>query len=75
MSSALTLARPYARAAFALARDNGCLPLWTDSLGFAAQLALEPRVQSLLGHPALTVDDAVAFRMPAVAEAQASSHP
>ena len=64
MSSALTLARPYARAAFALARANGNLPQWSANLGFAARVALDARVQSLLGHPALTVDDAVALLMP-----------
>ena len=64
MSSALTLARPYARAAFALARGNGRLPQWSDNLGFAAQLALDSRVKSLLGHPALTTDDAVALLLP-----------
>ena len=66
MSSALTLARPYARAAFALASAHSCLPQWSDSLGFSAQVALDPRVQSLLGHPALTVDDAVALLSPPV---------
>ena len=64
MSSALTLARPYARAAFALAREHSRLPQWSAGLGFAAQVALDSRVQSLLGHPALTVDDAVALLSP-----------
>ncbi len=64
MSSALTLARPYARAAFALARAHSRLPQWSDNLGFAAQVALDPRVQSLLGHPALTAQDAVALLSP-----------
>ena len=64
MSSALTLARPYARAAFALARAQGRLPQWSANLGFAAQVAMDARVQSLLGHPALGVDDAVALLMP-----------
>jgi F-type H+-transporting ATPase subunit delta len=64
MSSALTLARPYARAAFSLARALSRLPPWSASLGFAAQVALDSRVQSLLGHPALTADDAVALLSP-----------
>ena len=29
MSQALTLARPYARAAFSIARDAGALPAWS----------------------------------------------
>jgi len=64
MSSALTLARPYARAAFALARASGNLPQWSDNLGFAAQVALDSRVASLLVNPALTVDDAVTLLSP-----------
>ena len=64
MSSSLTLARPYARAAFALARSHGALPMWSIRLGFAAQIALDARVQSLLGHPGLSVDEAVALVSP-----------
>ena len=61
MSQALTLARPYARAAFALARDTGKLAGWSDALGFAARVAADPRVAALLGHPRLGRDDAVAL--------------
>ncbi|HEY2346208.1 MAG TPA: F0F1 ATP synthase subunit delta [Xanthomonadaceae bacterium] len=64
MSTSLTLARPYARAAFALARANNALPMWSIRLGFAAQIALDARVQSLLGHPALSVEDAVTLVLP-----------
>ena len=59
MSQAITLARPYARAAFAIARDGGRLAQWSDALGFAARMAADPRVAGLLGNPRLTVDDAV----------------
>lgn len=51
MSTALTLARPYARAVFSLARDHGCLPAWSQALGFAAAAALDPRVGAVLGNP------------------------
>lgn len=64
MSSALTLARPYARAAFALAREHDGLSQWSMRLSFAAQIALDPRVQALLGHPALSADDAVELLLP-----------
>ena len=37
MSQALTLARPYARAAFALARDGGRYAEWSNALGIGAQ--------------------------------------
>jgi F-type H+-transporting ATPase subunit delta len=64
MSQALTLARPYARAAYAIARDNSAAAQWSDALGFAARVAADPRVQSLLGHPQLDRGDAVALLSP-----------
>lgn len=57
MSQALTLARPYARAAFSLARDAGALPAWSDALAFAARMAADPQVAALLGNPKLTQAD------------------
>ena len=59
MSQALTLARPYARAAFGIARDEGTLAAWSQALGFAAQVAADPRVAGLLGNPKLSDADAV----------------
>ncbi|MGB9100567.1 MAG: F0F1 ATP synthase subunit delta, partial [Stenotrophomonas indicatrix] len=44
MSQALTLARPYARAAFATARDEGAFAPWSDALAFSAHVAADPRV-------------------------------
>ena len=67
MSQALTLARPYARAAFSLARDGNALAGWSDALGFAARVGADPRVASLLGHPALTTNDAVTLLSPPAA--------
>ena len=37
----LTLARPYARAAFELAQQQGALGKWAGKLAFAAQVASE----------------------------------
>jgi F-type H+-transporting ATPase subunit delta len=64
MSQALTLARPYARAAYAIARDSGAASQWSDALGFAARAAADPRMQSLLGHPQLSRGDAIALLSP-----------
>ena len=64
MSQALTLARPYARAAFAIARDGGAYAPWSEALGFAAQVAADPQVALLLGNPKLTDADAVALLSP-----------
>jgi F-type H+-transporting ATPase subunit delta len=64
MSQALTLARPYARAAFALARDAGRMKEWSQALAFAARVAADPKVADLLGHPKLSDADAVALLAP-----------
>ncbi|MBA0363144.1 F0F1 ATP synthase subunit delta [Stenotrophomonas maltophilia] len=64
MSQALTLARPYARAAFAIARDEGAFAPWSDALAFSAHVAADPRVAALLANPELGRDDAVALLAP-----------
>jgi F-type H+-transporting ATPase subunit delta len=64
MSQAMTLARPYARAAFAVARDAARLPAWSDALAFAARVAADPQVAALLGNPKLTRDDALVLLAP-----------
>ena len=61
MSQALTLARPYARAAFAIARDGNALPAWSGALALAARVAADPQVAALLGNPKLTQADVVAL--------------
>jgi F-type H+-transporting ATPase subunit delta len=64
MSQTLTLARPYARAAFAVARDESALPAWSQALAFAAHVSADPRVATLLGDPRLRDADAVALLAP-----------
>jgi F-type H+-transporting ATPase subunit delta len=61
MSQALTLARPYARAAFGIARDAGDYASWSNALAFAARVAADPRVAELLGSPRLDNADAVSL--------------
>lgn len=61
MSQALTLARPYARAAFSMAQDENALAKWSDALGFAAQVAADPRAGMLLLNPQLTHAEAVSL--------------
>ena len=38
-AQAITLARPYARAAFELAQAEGALAAWSHALAFAAEVA------------------------------------
>lgn len=64
MSQALTLARPYARAAFSLAQEAGRLPQWSALLGFAAQAAAVPAAQAAIGHPMAGTDDLVELLLP-----------
>ena len=59
MSQNLTLARPYARAAFAVARDGGQSVDWSRALAFATRVAADPQAQVLLAHPRLPSADAV----------------
>ena len=59
MSQPLTLARPYARAAFALSREGGRSADWSKALAFAARVAADPQAQAVLGHPLLSSTDAV----------------
>ena len=53
MSETLTLARPYARAAFEVARDSQALAAWSHKLGFAARVFADPRVRAIVGDPRL----------------------
>ena len=64
MSNALTFARPYARAAFELARAHNALGDWAGKLAFAAQVAADPRVAALFGDPRVSRDELVALVLP-----------
>lgn len=64
MSQALTLARPYARAAFAVARDEDKFAPWSQALALSAHIAADPRVGALLLNPGLSQSQAVALVAP-----------
>lgn len=64
MSQAFTIARPYARAAFALANERGDLGGWSKALAVAAQLMSDPRVAALVEHPSLASADAAGLVAP-----------
>ncbi len=51
MADRATIARPYARAAFAHAREGKQLAAWSKLLGAAAVAAADPRVSRLIGNP------------------------
>ena len=54
MAERLTIARPYARAAFEEARKDGGLAPWSDALQTAAIVVKDPRVARLLDNPRVT---------------------
>jgi F-type H+-transporting ATPase subunit delta len=56
-----TIARPYARAAFEEARGHKVLGPWSESLQRAAAVVKDPRVQNLLGNPAVTNSELAQF--------------
>ena len=54
MTDKTTIARPYARAAFAAAQARGFLPVWSDALHTAATVVRDTGVESLIGNPRVT---------------------
>jgi F-type H+-transporting ATPase subunit delta len=53
MAELTTIARPYAEAAFALARDGNALPVWSQMLRLASAVVADPRVAKALDNPTL----------------------
>lgn len=64
MSANLTLARPYARAAFETAKAENALKDWSKKLAFAAHVAATADVRALLGSPKLAITDQVGLLLP-----------
>lgn len=56
MAESLTIARPYAEAAFQIARDTQALPSWSDALARLAVVAGTDAARELIGNPRLTVE-------------------
>ena len=55
MAELATIARPYAEAAFALARDGGALPKWAQTLQLLAAVASDAKVSAAVDNPRLSV--------------------
>jgi F-type H+-transporting ATPase subunit delta len=54
MAERVTIARPYAKAAFAEARRLQRLAQWSDALQLAAAVSVDERVKQLFGNPHVT---------------------
>ena len=61
MAERATIARPYAKAAFAYARDANALAQWSEGLKAAAQIVADPRVAPLTKSPEWSAADLVSL--------------
>ncbi|KGM07809.1 ATP synthase delta chain [Methylophaga thiooxydans] len=59
MAEAITIARPYASAVFAIAQEKGELKAWSDLLMVLAQCVEQPEMQSIITSPAVSDEQAV----------------
>ena len=73
MADRLTIARPYARAAFAEARAAEQFEPWSQALAVASQVIRDPRVATLLGNPHVTPGE-LAQLVSSIAGAQLGAH-
>ena len=65
MSSTITLARPYAKAAFELAQKaNEGLASWSAKIAQSAALCRDSRIMALVSSPRLQASDRVALLLP-----------
>ena len=60
MAESITLARPYAKAAFEVAVADKTLTEWSDMLGTLASVSLDKKVSGLLYNPSLRADNQAA---------------
>lgn len=73
MAELRTIARPYAEAAFALAKQENALAHWSESLSGLAQVVATPAVHELIGNPALSTEklvDLIAAALPALSKSE-----
>lgn len=54
MAESLTIARPYAEAAFKAALEANALPAWSDALGRLSAIARSPEALALFGNPSVS---------------------
>ena len=54
MAEVVTIARPYAEAAFRLAQEQQQLPAWSGMLDLLARVVADPQMVAVIGHPQYT---------------------
>ncbi|MDR0234359.1 MAG: F0F1 ATP synthase subunit delta [Zoogloeaceae bacterium] len=61
MAESVTVARPYAEAAFRAAKEAGALNAWDESLQRLALVAKDPQVIAVIGNPGIAIGQLVDF--------------
>ena len=59
MAELMTIARPYAQAAFATAKDNNQLAEWSEELANLSTIASDEAMQAMIANPAYAAADIV----------------
>ena len=54
MAESITIARPYAKAAFEAAKEKDALAAWSGMLAYAGAVAEDEEMKVVLDHPSLT---------------------
>lgn len=54
MAEKVTIARPYAKAAFEYAREHNTFPRWSELLATSSAVVADPNVEPLLANPRVT---------------------
>jgi F-type H+-transporting ATPase subunit delta len=57
MAEPITIARPYAEAVFALAKERGELPKWSQMLALIVGVYRDEQMQAAIANPKLTIAD------------------
>ncbi|WP_018918434.1 F0F1 ATP synthase subunit delta [Vreelandella zhanjiangensis] len=73
MAELLTVARPYAKAAFEHARDNDALDSWSQALGFLGAAVADSDVRRLLSSPKVENEKKVALLVDLFPERQSDT--
>tara|TARA_R110002167_G_scaffold318114_12_gene523783 strand:- start:470 stop:1009 length:540 start_codon:yes stop_codon:yes gene_type:complete len=61
MAESITIARPYAKAAFQAAKDSQALTEWSEMLGYISAVAVDENMEAVLDNPALTSEQKAQF--------------
>jgi F-type H+-transporting ATPase subunit delta len=57
MAELATIGRPYAEAAFRLAKEGNALAAWSEKLAFIAAIYQDPQMQGAIGNPKVAAND------------------